>query len=314
MKHLRLLASAALACAIAAPPPISAKDADWDFTTRIVKDSKKVVLDPAKAHLLVQTPSGVVSTFYRVPTEAEREKDRALRAQALAEERKDWTKKMARYERDMERYKSGSGRRKPEKPEEPTEENFPWRALETEFMVTVGPLNRFAKEDGNSLYLHEVPPGEYVFYGSILMGMGVCACMGTVKFEVEQGKITTLRSDGVFLDKDGNPLDRMNRPEGQDTNDVLVRYAMIVEPADSRARDPRLPPERLTSAQFTPVEFVPNWFGAQINRLLPMEGVFAYERDKQIDLKAKAAEEEATRIAALREAETQIVAQEAAGE
>lgn len=300
-QHLKLM-HAALAGAILFTSPAIAKEDEFPFEAAIVKDRKDVSLDPDKAYILLQAPGANVGTFFKVPTEAEREKDYALRSEALVEAREKWAKKMVRYEKARERYDRRGDINKPEKPVEPTETSFAWQPLEMQFMVSVGPFNRFAKGDGNSLYLQEVPAGVYVYYGAIDLGLGVCTCMGTVKFDVTRGKVTTLRSDRLLLDKDGNPINREDIPEGTETNDIMVRVAMVIEPADEATNDPRIPEGWITPATFEPVAFVPNWYGAEINRLWPMPGVFAYDRGTQIDLKAQAAEEEAALLLAEQQA------------
>ncbi|MEL7190601.1 MAG: hypothetical protein AAGK17_13695, partial [Pseudomonadota bacterium] len=195
-------------------------------------------------------------------------------------------------------------------PRKPGDFAFGFPPVEEGLMFSIGPLNRFAKSKTSSLYLQEVPPGEYVYYGTTNLGYGACACMGTVSFEASAGTITTLRYDGVWLDKDSNPIGRGKMPEGSDTNDALVRVAMVIEPMTDEGRDPRLPSEWLRPAELRPVEFVPNWLGAEINRIAPIPGVLAYERDLVIDVKAQmAAEEEARRA---KEAADALAAQEAA--
>lgn len=295
--HLKLM-HAALAGALIFSSPAMAKGDVFPFETAIVKDRKDVSLDPDKAYILFQTPGVNIGTFFKVPTEAEREKDFALRSEALVKAREKWAKKMVRYEKMKERYDRRGDIQKPEKPIEPTETSFAWPPLELQFMVSTGPLNRFAKSDDSSLYLQAVPPGEYVYYGAVNLGLGVCACMGTVKFDVTRGKVVTLGFDLTFLDKDSNPILREDIPEGTETNDIMTRVAMVIQAADETANDPRIPAGWIMPAAFEPVPFVPNWYGAEINRLWPMPGVFTYDRDTQVDLKAQAAEEEAALILA----------------
>ena len=124
--------------------------------------------------------------------------------------------------------------------------------------------------------------------------------MGTVKFEAKPGMIQALRYDGVWLDAKGNEVGRGKLPDGVDTNDQLVRVAMIIEKVDEAAYDPRLPRDRIVDAALVPMPFVPNWMGAEINRLAPIPGVLAYNRDEVIDVQAELARQKAedARIAA----------------
>ena len=82
-------------------------------------------------------------------------------------------------------------------------------------------------------------------------------------------------------------------PDGVDTNDQLVRVAMIIEPVDEAAYDPRLPRDWIRQADLTPVSFVPNWMGAEVNRIAPIPGVLAYDRDQVIDVREKRARSQA---------------------
>lgn len=275
--------SAAMLLALTLASPLAAKNYDWGFETRAVKDSPTVALDPAKGYILLQTPGALPATFFKVPTEAERAKSDELRAEELAKLQEKYAKKLAQYEREVKAYQPRPGVTAPQKPVEPSLGAIGWPAVEQRFMVMVGPFNRFAKEKGNSLYLQEVPPGEYVYYGSInpALGVGACACMGTVKFRVEAGKVAALRYDGVFLDKDGKALTRTERPQGQEMADTMVRTAMVIEPATQSASDPRIAAS-LVPARFEPLAFVPNWYGAEVNRLWPIAGVFDYRRSEQV--------------------------------
>ncbi|MDJ0642924.1 MAG: hypothetical protein QNJ15_08910 [Erythrobacter sp.] len=300
------------ACAIASPA-IADDEFEIEFETSIMKDKDEVPLDPNKAYILLQTPTAIPATFFRVPSDAERELSQQARAVALAEAKEDYLKDLARYQKRVESSKKRGKKVRGSKPIEPTETSFGWPPVEQSLMFSIGPFNRFAKSKGSSLYLQEVPPGEYVYYGTTSAGLGACACMGTVKFQAEAGQITMLRYDGVWLDKNGDPISRGRKPEGVDTNDALVRVAMIIEPADMNARDARLPQDWLVDAQLVPVEFVPNWFGAEINRLAPIPGVLAYQRDQVIDVQAElAAEREAARAAeAAQDAQTASTLQSA---
>lgn len=262
------------------------------FETNWVKDKKSVSLDPAKSYILVEAPAAAVITLFQIPTEEERKEDLAERAKAFAEAHADWEKDHAKWELRISRYKPGPYKVKPVEPVEPTEETFAWNAMELRKMVTLGPLGRFAKGEDFSLYLQEVPPGEYAYYGSIdLVGQGTCVCMGTVKFEVAPGKITTLRYDFAFMDKAGKFLEPPHEvPDGEDMDDVFVRQAMMLGDASPASRDPRLPADMFQAAEFEAMPTLPNWHGAVINRLQPIPGVLAYDRDKIIDLKAQTAQ------------------------
>lgn len=319
MNISKLALGVASAALIATGAPAFADDdlPQIEFETQIMKDKDEVPLDPDKAYILLQSPVAIPATFFKVPTDEEREIVANQRAAALVEAREKWEKKMASYEKHVARAKKRREKPTRDKPIEPTEDTFSWTPPEQMMMFSLGPLNRFDKGKGLSLYLQEVPPGEYVYYGTTSMGLGACACMGTVKFNAEPGTINALRYDGVWLDQNGNEVGRGKMPDGVDTNDQLVRVAMIIEPVDEAAYDPRLPRDWIKDAELVPMPFVPNWMGAEINRLAPIPGVLAYNRDEVIDVKAelarqKAEEERIAREAAEAEAKAKAEAEAAA--
>lgn len=291
MKTIVTSSLAFVLASLAGTPAAYAADKEERFETRIVSDKAAVVIDRAKAYLLVEAPGAVPVTFFRIPTAEQLGRDQAKRTAALAEAHADWVEDHAKWQRRMATFKRGPNTPEPPvEPVEPTDATFAWNALEKSMIVTLGPLNRFSKGDDASLYLQEVPPGEYVYYGSIMLGIGVCACMGTVKFEVAPGKITSLQYDFAYMDARGHLLDTDRKPpEGVEANDAIARLAMILAEDASHARDPRLPGDMLVPAAFRAMPTLPNWFGTEINRLQPIPGVLAYERDRVIDLKVDGA-------------------------
>ena len=117
-----------------------------------------------------------------------------------------------------------------------------------------------------------------------------CACMGTVKFQVPAGKVTTLSYDYAFMDERGNVREPPHElPDGIDDIDASARMALILAEGGKNVADPRIPADMLTAADFRVMPSLPNWYGAEINRLQPISGVLAYDRGEAIDLKAQAA-------------------------
>ncbi|MBA2932807.1 hypothetical protein HZF05_01735 [Sphingomonas sp. CGMCC 1.13654] len=100
--------------------------------------------------------------------------------------------------------------------------------------------------------------------------------MGTVKFDAPAGKIVDLGR--LKLNDDwGAPVLPPN-PAGNQS------FAVI--PADGAPPKGRLQGLPVFAADFHAAGKIPNYFGALIDRLPPIPGVIAYERDKVIDLKA----------------------------
>jgi hypothetical protein len=262
--------------------------AEEKFRTSIVNDEDAITLDPAKGYLLVEAPDAAAITFFKIPSAETRDADRKKRSEARVRAHAQWVKDYARYKVRLKNYQRSPGSfDRPVEPLEPTEEGFAWEALELKRMVTLGPLNRFRKSDAASLYLQAVTPGEYVYYGTVSLGLGACACMGTVKFDVAPGKVTTLSFDYAFMDRRGNLLrPRHEVPNGADDIDAGTRTALILAQGGRHVADPRLPADLLVEANFRAMPSLPNWFGAEVNRLQPIPGVLDYDRDKVIDLKA----------------------------
>lgn len=278
--RLLLLLLAGLACAAS---PTQAADGDEPkWQTKAIADKPQVVLDPAKAYILVEADAMVLPYFMRVPSVEEAATHARNRSEELARERAKWDKKHASWQRQIEGLKrSPSSSPRPTEPLEPTEENFGWPRYEMSHPVAIGPQNRFSKTDG-SVYLQEVPPGDYLYYGNYNgLGVGTCACLGTASFNAPAGKVVALRMRLPFLEalqsepKDRRPKNALDLPPGI--------TSLRLEPGAST--DPRLPAAKIIPARLVPAGPMPNFFGIEVDRLTAIDGVFAYERDKQVDLR-----------------------------
>jgi len=254
-------------------------DGDKDrWETAIVRDRPgPVTLKPDKAYLLVRGPSLMLPTFLHLPSEAEAAGHARRRTKALAKEHDKWTRRLADWEVQAAQIRKNPALGKvPERPQEPTEDNFGFPTYEQSHMVTLGPENRFSKTDG-SVYLQEVPPGAYAFYGS-----GICACLGTVSFEAAPGKVTAL--DIAFpLIEAWKTFPKEQRPR---TQFDLPRGTSWFRITPLTWADPRLPEGSVAPAALHPAGTRPNWNGAEVDRVAEVAGVFRYDRDKQIDLTA----------------------------
>lgn len=252
----------------------------WE--TKAVADKPQVVLDPAKAYVVVQGDYMITPMLMRIPNADEAAKHAADRAEEFAKEHTKWAKRHAEWERTMATFaKQPASVSRPKEPQEPTETNFPWPRYEQVHSVIIGPQNRFAKgEGGTSMYLQEVKPGKYLFYGNTMGIGGICACLGTVAFTAEAGKVTSLgklklaMADMGKLPKEQRARTSLDLPEGITT--------MVF--AEVPFADARVPAEVVTLARFTPVDRMPNWFGLEVDRVTAIDGVMRYERDKLIDL------------------------------
>lgn len=271
--------------------PFAAHAADdkekWE--NKAVADKPQVVLNPAKAYIVVQGDYQVNPLLMKRPNAEEAAKHAAKRAEELAKEHEKWVKKHASWQKEIALLSKGTpASSRPKEPQEPTEANFSWPRYEQVHPVYIGPQNRFAKaEGGASTYLQEVEPGEYVFYGSVMMGVagGICACLGTVAFKADAGKITSLGKmrlpwiESLRGPKETRAKNSLELPEGT--------TSLAFAPAPFS--DPRVPADMVVAARFTPVDRMPNWFGLEVDRVMPMEGVMRYDRDKVVDLTVQAA-------------------------
>lgn len=286
MRGAAIIALAALSLAGAGAQAAEKKER---WAPKSVADKAQFVMDPAKAYILLEADQMVSVTLMKRPSAAEAEADRAERAEELAKVRQRWAKNLATWERARAAYaRTKSGTPPGPRPQEPTEESFAWPAYEFRHVVSVGPEYRFFKK-GVSLYLQEVQPGEYLYYGNVLVNpnggvAGTCACLGTVSFAADAGRVTMLGKismpfvEAMKLPKEQRPKDAFGLPEGTTTLRLL--------PTTPAARDTRIPADRIVAASLRPLPRVPNWYGIEVDRLMPIDGVFRYDRDRIVDLTA----------------------------
>ena len=285
LKH-NLAAALTMIAAVGSIPAVVAAQEIAPVAVRRIADRPEVPIDPAKAYLLVEAPGMYVANFLLMPNAEERADWARQRSEALAEAVEDYPRRLERYERELELWESirNNRRSRPRQPVVPSDETFDWPEIESRRVFTIGPQNRFRAEDGLSLWLYEVPAGDYVFYGSGMIGMHECACMGTVRFRVAAGNVTALKVANTALDGLGQPRD--GHPDGSNGNDMATRTGMVVADPSPAAYDPRLPRDRVVAAEFEPVARLPNWFGGLINRIQPIPRVFTYDRGEVVDLRA----------------------------
>lgn len=262
-------------------PPVFVK-------TKAMADKPSVTLNPAFGYVLLRTDVAMPMHLMRVPSDAERATYADLRARAFAEAHRKYEKKRRSYEEALQARKGGAvNTLVPEKPVEPTETNFEFVPFERMAAVSIGPTNRFAKQDGGgSTYLQELTPGEYRLYGPVMVmpqggAAGTCWCMGSVKVEVRAGEITDL---GYIATKQSTPAFAV-----ADKNfPVPLLVPNLLGPAPAgQAIDPRLANLPIRRANYRPVGKLPNYFGVMVGRIPEMPGVLRYERDQIIDLTAQ---------------------------
>lgn len=259
--------------------------------------SGKAKYDPEMGYIFLRGPARQNAMFLRLPDAEDVVAYEKQWAEALAKAKEKYIRQLRNWEGDVAIAKQ-TRKKPPEKPIEPTEQNFGIAPIEVQNPVTVGPQFVFAKAEGdaakNFSYLHAVKPGKYAYYGPIFAApnggyFGFCYCMGTVSFEVKAGAVTDLGNFllvGPGLDPDfpsAEPLQGseagLYRPQNLSVQFGALDYGL---------------PETLKSwpsmvADWRAYGHIPNHFGISVMRMPPVDGVLAYRRDKVIDLKAKAA-------------------------
>jgi hypothetical protein len=276
----------ALAAALVTMPALAGEKAPVFVESSPVKDKPAIAFKSDRAYVMLRTDMAMPLYLIRVPNAADQAAYDKLRARALAEARGKYLKKLAKYERAKAQAAKSPGVVIPDEPEEPTEANFEFTPFALLAGFTMGPANRFAKgEGGASTYLQELTPGEYRIYGPTVIGpagqMGICYCMGSVKFEARAGEIADM---GVILSRNAVVP---KAPPGDSSMPVIVAPENFLGPAPAgMALDPRLSGATIKRAAYKPVGKLPNYFGVTLGRIPEMPGVFRYERDRMIDLSA----------------------------
>ncbi|MDE2404397.1 MAG: hypothetical protein KGM17_06995 [Sphingomonadales bacterium] len=133
-----------------------------------------------------------------------------------------------------------------------------WRGFVPKHMFILGGRSP-STNAGSAWVLQEVPPGTYAYLGYSLdyttsadTPRTGCLCMGSIAFTVRPGVITVV---GTF-NKD------------------------FVAPAAAPVEGISVPAGRQEVAQFFLLERMPNWFGAYVDRIYPIEGLMTYRRDR----------------------------------
>lgn len=270
----KVIVAAALGLALGFSGGALAKDVVFVKSTP-VSDKPTITIDPAKAYVLLRAdmPSALMLV-----------KDASAEDQvAYGEMRtKAFGKARARYAAQLKEYELMTASKvKSKKPIEPNEANFeftPFAALTT---VSIGPVFRFAKQDGGvSTYLQELTPGTYRIYGPIGMGansamVGTCFCMGSVRFDAKAGEIVDMGRINFGL---------ATVPKDDDGSRPASLASYLVPATPDMVIDPRLKSALVRPAAYRPAGKLPNFFGLTVSRMPAMPGVMRYDRDRIVDL------------------------------
>lgn len=312
----RFAGVATLACAaLAMSVPAHADDAEITYGSIELKnlENGKETLSADRGYIFLHGPVRMTGMFFKTPNAEDIAEYEAEWREELAEAQEKFPRKYEQWQARRERNARRGDDRDKDPPVEPTEENFSIGSIELRHWIVIGPQFVFDKgkrADGEDYfeYLHAVEPGEYTYYGPVFYAgnafMGSCYCMGSVKFEVKAGEITSIgdmmlerwagddamRQANAFWDEEGGRI-----PEPIDYSVPASLGALPVVNADFRAAGKRN-----------------NHFRATVRRLPPMPGVMRYERDTVIDVKEEMAAIEAAEAEVRAAAEAARLAEEKA--
>jgi len=278
---LSAIALAGLSTAAAAKP----------LETVQFKSNAAVGIDPAKAYIMVRSP-GMDLELLRVATASERADYDRDKAEAFVSAKAKFERDTAKYADALKDYEIAVSNGvvnyyKPEKPIEPTEANFAFRAIESDNFVTIWAGRVFDKGGPRTVHLIAVPPGTYRIYGQILQApngssSGTCMCMGSVQFDAPAGTITDMGTIHYPLAE--ARADKVEASWNGLTPGKGGLTSMRVEPPDSSTYVPaQLASLPRVAATYRAAGKVDNFFGVMIDRLTALPGVLVYRRDEIID-------------------------------
>jgi hypothetical protein len=152
--------------------------------------------------------------------------------------------------------------------------------------IEIPQQQRLANSGKTSLWLFEIPSGDYVFSNiEWMIIVKDCACMGSVRFAVPRGKVTAVRVETAALDAQGRQIDVGSIASGHGEQDAWAKRGISIGHPTSGLWQGRINPTALVPAHFIPIPELPNWFGYQVNRVMPVAGVLDYERERMVDLR-----------------------------
>jgi hypothetical protein len=239
---------------------------------------------PGLSYIFFRSAERLDVQFVLEATPAQRAEYETNRAQAYAQARSRYERQFARWQREETQCRGNDAaycRYRPERPVEVTPETFAYPPIEMVNMVAADRGPQFTRAEGENTYLMAVRPGTYILYGAIAVAdngpVGVCLCMGSVRFDVPEGRIVDLGEIRYSPDR---------------TREIPRRNMTSQFVVPATASSPR--PERLAGLPVVPAELraagkMPNFFAVEIDRHPPIDGVLAYDRDRVVDLRTEAA-------------------------
>ena len=279
--HVRLAALAALA--FLSSTQAGARDQ--------LGERDAVVIDPHKAYIFFRTPERVNLRLLREVDASERAAWEAERERAFLRARDRTERRIAAWDREAPSCRGNAAvtpqcQTRGERPVPVTNENFVFAPPEMDNFLDVIRGREFERVPSGYAYFRAVEPGTYIVYGAITETpqavLGVCLCMGSVRFEARPGEIVDLGELRL------EPAPGDGPAEGRFVWDGRLPSPTIVPVAADAQLPARLAGSSVRAAEFRAAGPIPNYFGILIDRLGPMPGVLAYDRGRIIDLREQA--------------------------
>jgi hypothetical protein len=258
----------------------------------------KFTFEPDMGYMYLHGSTRQVGLFLKVPDQADIDAYTKDWEAAFEKAKTKYVKKLKDWKREVELAKQAKIKG-PDKPEEPTRENFSIGAIELRYIASFGPEYVFSKDKvaDKFAYMIRLRPGTYIYHGPAFFNAqtsgytGACFCMGSVEFEVKPGMITDL---GNFLSNAPNATMDVAVPSQQILVPNTMWGATKIEPRGAGGSvvyglPPSLQKYTGVQANFRASGKMDNLLGLMVSRMPPVPGVLAYDRDKVIDLKASPA-------------------------
>jgi hypothetical protein len=258
----------------------------------------KFTFEPDMGYIYLHGATRQVGLFLKVPDQDDIDSYTKDWEEAFAKAQTKYAKKLKSWKAEADAAKRAKIK-VPEKPEEPTRENFSIGAIELRYVASFGPEYVFSKDKvaDKYAYMMRLRPGTYIYHGPAFYNaqtygyMGTCYCMGSVQFEVKPGVVTDL---GNFLSNAPNAASDVAVPTTQVIAPNTMWGATTINPrgnggAVSFGLPASLQKFTAVQADFRASGKMDNLMGLMVSRIGPIPGVLAYQRDKVVDLKAPVA-------------------------
>jgi hypothetical protein len=247
-----------------------------------------LVIDPQKSYIFFRAHMRADVRFIPELTDVQRADNDARRLAAFARAETRHRQEIEQWQRDVATCQAGHASENwcdahMRRPADITLEGFAFPPPEMQYFIDVTSGREFSGTGSDITYLITVRPGVYTLYGQVSYDpvtnstVGVCVCMGSVKFEAPAGRIVDLGTIRYPI----NEAIAAGRPVIAGVSG-LSSHAIVPPDASSPLPD-RLAGLPVIAAELHAVDKMPNYFGIAISRVAALPGILAYQRDRVID-------------------------------